>query len=199
MTFEVQPVTAERWGDLVSLFGERGASSGCWCMWFRARPHPSDRSRALNRATLESLVTDDRVPGLLGYRDGEPVGWVSVAPRPEYERIAGPASGTEADALGCLSGRSSASTSMGANAGPASRRRCWMPRWNTPAGAAQRSSRPTRSSQGGEPTTATHSRACAPCSNAPASARLAASIDGSRCLRSERASVRRFERHRAGP
>jgi GNAT superfamily N-acetyltransferase len=27
------------------------------------------------------------VPGLIGYQDGNPVGWVSVAPRAEYGRI----------------------------------------------------------------------------------------------------------------
>jgi GNAT superfamily N-acetyltransferase len=91
MPIEVQPLTPERWDDLLALFGERGASAGCWCMWFRARPHHSEAKRAQNRAMLEGLVMDDRVPGLLAYRDGQPVGWVSVAPRPEFERIAGPA------------------------------------------------------------------------------------------------------------
>jgi GNAT superfamily N-acetyltransferase len=95
MTIEVLPVTAERWDDLVALFGERGASAGCWCMWFRARSHHTEERRSENRAMLQGLVNDDRVPGLLAYRDGQPVGWVSVAPRPEYERIAGPASETE--------------------------------------------------------------------------------------------------------
>jgi hypothetical protein len=30
----VHPVTPDRWDDLVMLFGERGASSGCWCRFF---------------------------------------------------------------------------------------------------------------------------------------------------------------------
>ncbi len=32
-------------------------------------------------------ITDDRPPGLLAYEDGEPVGWVCVAPREEFGRI----------------------------------------------------------------------------------------------------------------
>ncbi|MBP0575458.1 hypothetical protein J8J27_32555, partial [Mycobacterium tuberculosis] len=32
----IVPLTPERWTDLVDLFGpERGATSGCWCMWHR--------------------------------------------------------------------------------------------------------------------------------------------------------------------
>jgi hypothetical protein len=34
---DVRPVTSERWDDLLVLFGDRGAYSGCWCMWFRVR------------------------------------------------------------------------------------------------------------------------------------------------------------------
>jgi GNAT superfamily N-acetyltransferase len=90
MSIDVQPVTAERWGDLLALFGERGASAGCWCMWFRKPPHRSNEIWSQNRVTFQGLVMDDRVPGLLAYRDGEPVGWVSVAPRPEFGRIVGP-------------------------------------------------------------------------------------------------------------
>jgi hypothetical protein len=29
---DVYPLTAERWGDLETLFGEHGAYGGCWCM-----------------------------------------------------------------------------------------------------------------------------------------------------------------------
>jgi GNAT superfamily N-acetyltransferase len=36
---------------------------------------------------MKRLVQDGRVPGLLAYREGRPVGWVSVAPREEFGRI----------------------------------------------------------------------------------------------------------------
>jgi GNAT superfamily N-acetyltransferase len=87
---DVRPVTSDRWNDLLALFGERGAYSGCWCMWFRVRPRDWKRNgNEGNRAAMEAIVADDRVPGLLAYRDGEPVGWMSVAPREAFERIAG--------------------------------------------------------------------------------------------------------------
>lgn len=85
---EVRPVTPSRWDDLVELFG---ASGGCWCMWFRVTqaeftPGARDRGRD-NRRALRSLVEEGKVPGLLAYQDGRPVGWVSVAPREEFGRV----------------------------------------------------------------------------------------------------------------
>jgi GNAT superfamily N-acetyltransferase len=89
---DVQPVTADRWPDLADLFGGYGASSGCWCMWFRVAPRTwSANGNDGNRAAMERIVAAHELPGLLAYEDGRPVGWVSVAPRFEFERIAGPA------------------------------------------------------------------------------------------------------------
>ena len=34
---DIKPVIPDRWGDLETLFGPRGASAGCWCMWFRLK------------------------------------------------------------------------------------------------------------------------------------------------------------------
>jgi GNAT superfamily N-acetyltransferase len=89
---EVQPLTPERWDDLVELFGpERGAYGGCWCMFFRhsarAFAEGARAGGAQNRSALKRIVDSGRVPGLLAYLDGRPVGWVSVAPREEFGRI----------------------------------------------------------------------------------------------------------------
>lgn len=40
-----------------------------------------------NREALHALATGGSVTGLLGYREGEPVGWISVAPREEFGRL----------------------------------------------------------------------------------------------------------------
>jgi hypothetical protein len=84
-------VTPDRWDDLVALFGENGAYANCWCMWWRksgAEFSRGVRNRgAGNRRAMNRLVQDGRVPGLLAYREGRPVGWVSVAPREEFGRI----------------------------------------------------------------------------------------------------------------
>jgi ribosomal protein S18 acetylase RimI-like enzyme len=49
-------------------------------------PPGMTRSQA-NRAGLKALVDSGNVPGLIGYRGKEPVGWVSVGPREDYAKL----------------------------------------------------------------------------------------------------------------
>ena len=85
---EIHPLTAERWDDLVALFGERGAYSGCWCTYWRV-PHSEFDAldEPAKKKILHRLAVKGPVPGLLAYADGEPVGWCSIAPRPEYAAL----------------------------------------------------------------------------------------------------------------
>jgi GNAT superfamily N-acetyltransferase len=86
----VHPVTADRWGDLEALFGAKGACGGCWCMYWRRRKPEFDANKgAGNRKALKKLVEADHEPGLIGYRDDVPAGWIAVAPREEYVRLGG--------------------------------------------------------------------------------------------------------------
>jgi GNAT superfamily N-acetyltransferase len=86
-----RPLTPARWGDLERLFGPNGAYSNCWCTFQRVTGREFGAGCANrgagNRALLRALTDEGRRPGLIGYRDGEPVGWVSVGPRPEFGRI----------------------------------------------------------------------------------------------------------------
>ena len=85
---EVHAVTPDRWDDLAALAGERGFTSGCWCMWWRVTSKEFDeRHGAGLRRDLHRLVTTGPEPGLLAYVDGVPAGWVAVAPRDEYPRL----------------------------------------------------------------------------------------------------------------
>jgi ribosomal protein S18 acetylase RimI-like enzyme len=79
----IVPVTPERWRDLETLFGpDRGANSGCWCMWWRlTREAWRQMPKAERKARLRKVVTKGPPVGLLALRDDEPVGWVQVAPR----------------------------------------------------------------------------------------------------------------------
>ena len=86
MTVSVVPVTADRWPDLSAFFGPNGAYSNCWCAWFRVRAKDFDNGPG-NRRVLRRLTQDGAVPGLLAYDGNDPVGWVSVAPRPQFERL----------------------------------------------------------------------------------------------------------------
>ena len=88
---EVLPLTAERWPDLERLFGPSGAYSNCWCTFQRQTGREfgagCENRGAGNRALLRALTAGGSPPGLIGYRDGSPVGWVSVGPRTEFGRI----------------------------------------------------------------------------------------------------------------
>ncbi len=83
------PLTPKRWPDLERLFGPRGAASGCWCMW-GTLPRAEYRRGCgePNKRAFRRRVADGAVPGLLAYRDGEPVGWCAVEPRERYEGLA---------------------------------------------------------------------------------------------------------------
>ncbi len=83
-----RPVTPSRWSDMEELFGERGACSGCWCMWWRlARSEFNRRTGSQRKQMLKRLVENDTVPGILAYFDGQPIGWCSIAPREQYKAL----------------------------------------------------------------------------------------------------------------
>jgi GNAT superfamily N-acetyltransferase len=88
---QVRPVGPEEWRQLAAFFGPSGGYSGCWCAWWRRTSAEFDagcRDGAQgNRAVLHDLTKDGRIPGLLAYDGPDPVGWVSVSPRPEFGRV----------------------------------------------------------------------------------------------------------------
>ncbi len=84
----IEPATPERWEDLAALFGERGASEGCWCMFWRVRRKEFQHMRSEdNREALRQMTEHGEEPGLLAYIDGRPVGWCSVGPRESYAAL----------------------------------------------------------------------------------------------------------------
>ena len=91
LTLDLHPVTADRWEELAGFFGPSGAFAHCWCTWWRQTgaefSHGVEEGGAANRSLMHEIVEAGSEPGLLAYRDGKPVGWVSVAPRPQYGRI----------------------------------------------------------------------------------------------------------------
>jgi GNAT superfamily N-acetyltransferase len=84
----VEPLTPARFADLVALFEEGGDARWCWCQYFRVRGLDwSNSTAAENRARLETMTVAGPPPGLVAYRDGRAVGWVSLGPRESYERL----------------------------------------------------------------------------------------------------------------
>jgi GNAT superfamily N-acetyltransferase len=92
MALDIQPLTPARLPDLAELFGQGGDPRWCWCSWYRLRNADfSKGSTASHRAMMEAAAEEgDRIgqaPGLVAYDEDGVVGWVSVGPREEYERL----------------------------------------------------------------------------------------------------------------
>jgi GNAT superfamily N-acetyltransferase len=90
---EIKPLTPDRLPDLAALFEQGGDPKWCWCAYFRVRGISfSNASKARHRSILETATRDGaaegRAPGLVAYEDDAVVGWVSVGPREDYERLA---------------------------------------------------------------------------------------------------------------
>jgi GNAT superfamily N-acetyltransferase len=89
-TVDIVPLTPDRWDDVAALFGEGGDPKSCWCMFWRLRSRDwSFANTSETRDGFHALVDEGRdpAPGLLAYRYGRAVGWVSVAPREDYDRL----------------------------------------------------------------------------------------------------------------
>lgn len=79
------PLRPDRWGDFETLFGERGACGGCWCMAWRLKRSVFQQNKGTaNKAAMKMLVQADEAPGILAYSGKQPIGWIAVARREQY-------------------------------------------------------------------------------------------------------------------
>ncbi|HEY8822029.1 MAG TPA: GNAT family N-acetyltransferase [Dermatophilaceae bacterium] len=89
--FESRPLAPETWADLEALFDLPGGSivRGCWCMYYRksGTVTVSVIAGPDNKRQLCELVDAGVVPGLVGYVDGAPAGWISLGPREDYAKL----------------------------------------------------------------------------------------------------------------
>jgi GNAT superfamily N-acetyltransferase len=89
---EIHPLTKARLPDLAALFGQGGDPKWCWCAYYRLRgvdfsSGSAQRNRRVLQGAVDATAAEGRSPGLVAYRNGEAVGWVSVGPRDDYERL----------------------------------------------------------------------------------------------------------------
>ena len=81
MDLVVLPLTPDLWPALEDLFGEHGAVSGCWCMYWRIGSDYRKRPSEENRAAFCELVMQGPPPGLLAFAGDLAVGWCQLTPR----------------------------------------------------------------------------------------------------------------------
>jgi GNAT superfamily N-acetyltransferase len=85
MALAFHPLTPDRWHDLATLFGPRGACGGCWCMWWKTPRSEWDRQKGgRNRAAFRRIILSGGEPGILAYDGAQPVAWCAVEPRENY-------------------------------------------------------------------------------------------------------------------
>ena len=89
---KIHPLTPARMADLAKLFGQGGDPKWCWCAFNRVRGMTwANSTPESNRQVLADAVRttarEHRAPGLVAYRGSEAVGWVSLGPREDYDRI----------------------------------------------------------------------------------------------------------------
>jgi GNAT superfamily N-acetyltransferase len=92
MSIEIQPLTTTRIPDLAELFGQGGDPRWCWCAYFRVRGRDwtnatPEENRAVLAGAVRTVRQEGRAPGLVAYEDGLPIGWTSLGPREDYERL----------------------------------------------------------------------------------------------------------------
>jgi GNAT superfamily N-acetyltransferase len=78
-----QPLTPDRWDDLVELFETDSMTRRCWCMLNRLTGSEIRKIEGPARKKLFAALVKKKglPPGLLAYENGKPVGWLAVAPR----------------------------------------------------------------------------------------------------------------------
>lgn len=88
MSLEIRPLSDETWDALVTLFKEGGDPRWCWCQHWRLRSKDMAAAKVPElRERLHAQAESDQPPGLVAFDDERAVGWVSLGPRTDFERI----------------------------------------------------------------------------------------------------------------
>ncbi|MGV3491608.1 MAG: GNAT family N-acetyltransferase [Devosia sp.] len=89
LTFK--PVTKSTAKDFEALFEATGSPKYCWCMAWRATPDEIKAAKGQARkGQMLGRIADGTPVGLVGYVDGQPAAWVSLAPRDTFRGLGGP-------------------------------------------------------------------------------------------------------------
>jgi GNAT superfamily N-acetyltransferase len=88
MTWEVLPATSERFDDFVAVVNRSRRVNHCWCLSPRLTTGDIEAlGEGSREQAMRRLCERPVPPGVLAYRDGEPVGWCNVGPRSEMSRL----------------------------------------------------------------------------------------------------------------
>lgn len=86
---ELRELDQGTWPALERLFGPNGAVAGCWCTWFfQTGKELAGKGSDGNREILRERMCSGAPVGLLAMDGDDARGWVAVAPRSGYPRLA---------------------------------------------------------------------------------------------------------------
>jgi GNAT superfamily N-acetyltransferase len=82
-------VTADRFEDFADVVNRSRRPNHCWCLSHRLQAAEIEQLGGGSRETaMRRLCEREHPPGVVTYRDGEPVGWCNIGPRAEITRLA---------------------------------------------------------------------------------------------------------------
>lgn len=88
MAIDIRPLTGETWDALADLFREGGDPRWCWCQHWRLRSKDMAAAKVPQlRERLHDQALSPEPPGLVAFDGDRAVGWVSLGPRADFERI----------------------------------------------------------------------------------------------------------------
>ncbi len=89
MTWETHPVTPDRFEDFADIVNRNRRGNHCWCLSHRLRAKEIEElGKGSREQAMRQLCEREHPPGVVTYRDGEPVGWCHIGPRAEMTRLA---------------------------------------------------------------------------------------------------------------
>lgn len=81
-TWQTRPVTAATFEDFVTVINPSRRANHCWCLSHRLPVRDiEDLGQGSREGAMRTLAERGPAPGVVTYRDGEPVGWCSISPR----------------------------------------------------------------------------------------------------------------------
>jgi ribosomal protein S18 acetylase RimI-like enzyme len=84
----IEALTDQTWDALAAFFREGGDPRWCWCQHWRLRSKDMAAAKVPElRAQLREQAASPEPPGLVAFDGDRAVGWVSLGPRTDFERI----------------------------------------------------------------------------------------------------------------
>jgi GNAT superfamily N-acetyltransferase len=84
-----EPLSKSNWHHFVKLFGPKGATGNCWCMYFRLKKSDFDEGKENdgNKEAMKELVWTDKPTGILAFYEDQAIAWCALAPREDFMKL----------------------------------------------------------------------------------------------------------------